>query len=66
MSTERLKTFLEPLDEVVSLIAAVVHDVDHPGKTRLVLFTLSPNFSISIHLIFINFYLWFILVRSLW
>ncbi|CAG7838186.1 unnamed protein product [Allacma fusca] len=33
MSTERLKTFLEPVDEAVSLIAAVVHDVDHPGKT---------------------------------
>ncbi|ODM89705.1 High affinity cAMP-specific and IBMX-insensitive 3',5'-cyclic phosphodiesterase 8B [Orchesella cincta] len=33
LSTERLKTFLEPLDEVISLIAAAVHDVDHPGKT---------------------------------
>ncbi|XP_021956702.1 high affinity cAMP-specific and IBMX-insensitive 3',5'-cyclic phosphodiesterase 8A isoform X2 [Folsomia candida] len=33
LSTERLKGFLEPLDEVIALIAAVVHDVDHPGKT---------------------------------
>lgn len=25
---------LEPLDEVASLIAAIVHDVDHPGYTN--------------------------------
>ncbi|XP_022241098.1 high affinity cAMP-specific and IBMX-insensitive 3',5'-cyclic phosphodiesterase 8A-like isoform X4 [Limulus polyphemus] len=28
----RLKTIFDPLDEVISLIAAVVHDVNHPGK----------------------------------
>ena len=25
---------MEPSDEVVSLIAAVIHDLDHPGKTN--------------------------------
>jgi len=34
ISCERLKTFLEPLDEMISLVAAIVHDVDHPGKNR--------------------------------
>lgn len=28
----RLKAILDPMDEVISLIAAVIHDVDHPGK----------------------------------
>ncbi|XP_076354888.1 high affinity cAMP-specific and IBMX-insensitive 3',5'-cyclic phosphodiesterase 8A-like isoform X9 [Tachypleus tridentatus] len=28
----RLKAIFDPLDEVISLIAAVVHDVNHPGK----------------------------------
>ena len=29
-----LQSVLESLDEVASLIAAVVHDVDHPGYTN--------------------------------
>ena len=29
-----LQAVLEPLDEIASLIAAVVHDVDHPGYTN--------------------------------
>ncbi|XP_076305123.1 high affinity cAMP-specific and IBMX-insensitive 3',5'-cyclic phosphodiesterase 8B-like isoform X2 [Tachypleus tridentatus] len=28
----RIKAIFDPLDEVISLIAAVVHDVNHPGK----------------------------------
>ncbi|XP_035226454.1 high affinity cAMP-specific and IBMX-insensitive 3',5'-cyclic phosphodiesterase 8B-like isoform X2 [Stegodyphus dumicola] len=28
----RLKAIFDPMDEVISLIAAVVHDVDHPGR----------------------------------
>ncbi|XP_044179866.1 high affinity cAMP-specific and IBMX-insensitive 3',5'-cyclic phosphodiesterase 8A-like isoform X2 [Acropora millepora] len=34
LAKERVKAVLEPLDEVASLIAAVVHDVDHPGYTN--------------------------------
>ena len=29
-----LQDAFEPADEVASLIAATVHDVDHPGKTN--------------------------------
>ena len=29
-----MQAVLEPLDEIASLIAAVVHDVDHPGYTN--------------------------------
>lgn len=28
----RLKFLMDPLDEAICLIAAIVHDVDHPGK----------------------------------
>ncbi|XP_075935063.1 high affinity cAMP-specific and IBMX-insensitive 3',5'-cyclic phosphodiesterase 8B isoform X7 [Anarhichas minor] len=31
---ERVKTSLDQLDEVAALIAATVHDVDHPGRTN--------------------------------
>ncbi|XP_073474700.1 high affinity cAMP-specific and IBMX-insensitive 3',5'-cyclic phosphodiesterase 8A isoform X2 [Aquarana catesbeiana] len=31
---ERVKQSLEPIDEVAALIAATVHDVDHPGRTN--------------------------------
>uniref|UniRef100_A0A8C6KWK2 Phosphodiesterase n=1 Tax=Nothobranchius furzeri TaxID=105023 RepID=A0A8C6KWK2_NOTFU len=31
---ERVKSHLEQLDEVAALIAATVHDVDHPGRTN--------------------------------
>uniref|UniRef100_A0A8C6UKN6 Phosphodiesterase n=1 Tax=Neogobius melanostomus TaxID=47308 RepID=A0A8C6UKN6_9GOBI len=31
---ERVKQSLDPVDEVAALIAATVHDVDHPGRTN--------------------------------
>uniref|UniRef100_A0A8D1NSE6 Phosphodiesterase n=1 Tax=Sus scrofa TaxID=9823 RepID=A0A8D1NSE6_PIG len=31
---ERIKQTLDPLDEVAALIAATIHDVDHPGRTN--------------------------------
>ncbi|XP_017921673.1 PREDICTED: high affinity cAMP-specific and IBMX-insensitive 3',5'-cyclic phosphodiesterase 8A isoform X1 [Capra hircus] len=31
---ERIKQTLDPLDEVSALIAATIHDVDHPGRTN--------------------------------
>ncbi|KAJ8393093.1 hypothetical protein AAFF_G00067760 [Aldrovandia affinis] len=31
---ERVKQSLDPIDEVAALIAATVHDVDHPGQTN--------------------------------
>ncbi|XP_068847303.1 high affinity cAMP-specific and IBMX-insensitive 3',5'-cyclic phosphodiesterase 8A isoform X2 [Capricornis sumatraensis] len=31
---ERIKQTLDPLDEVGALIAATIHDVDHPGRTN--------------------------------
>uniref|UniRef100_A0A8C4Y2M6 Phosphodiesterase n=1 Tax=Gopherus evgoodei TaxID=1825980 RepID=A0A8C4Y2M6_9SAUR len=34
LSKERVKQTLDPIDEVAALIAATVHDVDHPGRTN--------------------------------
>ncbi|XP_041092728.1 high affinity cAMP-specific and IBMX-insensitive 3',5'-cyclic phosphodiesterase 8B-like [Polyodon spathula] len=34
LQKERVKGSLEQLDEVAALIAATVHDVDHPGRTN--------------------------------
>ncbi|XP_048337777.1 high affinity cAMP-specific and IBMX-insensitive 3',5'-cyclic phosphodiesterase 8A isoform X2 [Sphaerodactylus townsendi] len=34
LSKERVKQTLEPMDEVAALLAATVHDVDHPGRTN--------------------------------
>ncbi|XP_066598579.1 high affinity cAMP-specific and IBMX-insensitive 3',5'-cyclic phosphodiesterase 8 isoform X2 [Prorops nasuta] len=34
MQSDRLKQILEPLDEVVALIAAAAHDIDHPGRSN--------------------------------
>ncbi|XP_069899433.1 high affinity cAMP-specific and IBMX-insensitive 3',5'-cyclic phosphodiesterase 8A isoform X1 [Dipodomys merriami] len=34
LSRERVKEALEPVDEVAALIAATIHDVDHPGRTN--------------------------------
>ncbi|XP_014444964.1 high affinity cAMP-specific and IBMX-insensitive 3',5'-cyclic phosphodiesterase 8A [Tupaia chinensis] len=31
---ERVKETLDPVDEVAALIAATIHDVDHPGRTN--------------------------------
>ncbi|XP_069322665.1 high affinity cAMP-specific and IBMX-insensitive 3',5'-cyclic phosphodiesterase 8A isoform X3 [Eulemur rufifrons] len=33
LSKERIKETLDPVDEVAALIAATIHDVDHPGRT---------------------------------
>uniref|UniRef100_A0A8C0WHZ3 Phosphodiesterase n=1 Tax=Castor canadensis TaxID=51338 RepID=A0A8C0WHZ3_CASCN len=34
LSRERIKETLDPMDEVAALIAATIHDVDHPGRTN--------------------------------
>ena len=34
MRTERCKNLLSEFDMVASLIAAIIHDVDHPGRTN--------------------------------
>uniref|UniRef100_A0A8C4QW01 Phosphodiesterase n=1 Tax=Eptatretus burgeri TaxID=7764 RepID=A0A8C4QW01_EPTBU len=34
LQKEKVKGSLEPLDEIAGLIAATVHDVDHPGRTN--------------------------------
>uniref|UniRef100_A0A8C9SJ61 Phosphodiesterase n=1 Tax=Scleropages formosus TaxID=113540 RepID=A0A8C9SJ61_SCLFO len=34
LSKEHVKQSLDPVDEVAALIAATVHDVDHPGRTN--------------------------------
>lgn len=36
VNKERLRHLLDPLDVAAALVAAVVHDVDHPGKNRCV------------------------------
>ncbi|XP_020279370.1 high affinity cAMP-specific and IBMX-insensitive 3',5'-cyclic phosphodiesterase 8 isoform X2 [Pseudomyrmex gracilis] len=33
MQSKRMKQILDPLDEVAALIAAVAHDIDHPGRS---------------------------------
>ncbi|XP_012277086.1 high affinity cAMP-specific and IBMX-insensitive 3',5'-cyclic phosphodiesterase 8 isoform X2 [Orussus abietinus] len=33
LQAERLRTILDPLDEVAALIAAAAHDIDHPGRS---------------------------------
>jgi hypothetical protein len=32
---DKLKDMCDGIDEAICLIAAVIHDVDHPGKNRL-------------------------------
>ncbi|KAM5291414.1 high affinity cAMP-specific and IBMX-insensitive 3',5'-cyclic phosphodiesterase 8A isoform 1-T1 [Glossophaga mutica] len=34
LSKERVKQTLDPVDEAAALIAATIHDVDHPGRTN--------------------------------
>ncbi|XP_004852901.1 high affinity cAMP-specific and IBMX-insensitive 3',5'-cyclic phosphodiesterase 8A isoform X2 [Heterocephalus glaber] len=34
LSRERIKETLDPIDEAAALIAATIHDVDHPGRTN--------------------------------
>lgn len=36
LRSDRLQSILDPLDEVAALIAAVAHDIGHPGKSRSV------------------------------
>lgn len=38
LERERIKKLLDELDEACCLIAAAAHDIDHPGKSRLMLF----------------------------
>ena len=56
LERERLKQILDPIDVAICLIAAAAHDVDHPGKSRLV--NLAP--SCNYYFIFLeNLYLGF-------
>ncbi|CAO2614008.1 High affinity cAMP-specific and IBMX-insensitive 3',5'-cyclic phosphodiesterase 8A [Lemmus lemmus] len=34
LSRNKIKETLDPIDEVAALIAATIHDVDHPGRTN--------------------------------
>lgn len=43
---ERVKMSLDQLDEVAALIAATVHDVDHPGRTNSFLCNASSDLAI--------------------
>ena len=45
LEQENLKEVCDGIDEVICLIAAAIHDVDHPGKNRLIFqFFSSPVF----------------------
>ncbi|KAJ0057581.1 hypothetical protein NL108_009360 [Boleophthalmus pectinirostris] len=46
LRTERVKSSLDQLDEVAALIAATVHDVDHPGRTNSFLCNASSELAI--------------------
>jgi len=35
LEKDRIKRLLDQLDEACCLIAAITHDIDHPGKSRL-------------------------------
>lgn len=32
LQSERLRNLLDPLDQAICLIAAIIHDIDHPGR----------------------------------
>lgn len=32
LMSKKVKTYLDPLDEAICLLAAIIHDVDHPGR----------------------------------
>nr|CAB3264742.1 high affinity cAMP-specific and IBMX-insensitive 3',5'-cyclic phosphodiesterase 8B [Phallusia mammillata] len=34
LKKERLKNWMDPADEIAALLAAIIHDVDHPGRTN--------------------------------
>lgn len=34
LEKEKMKQICDPVDEAICLIAAAMHDVDHPGKNR--------------------------------
>lgn len=34
LQSDRMKSILDPLDEVAALLAAAAHDIGHPGKSR--------------------------------
>lgn len=44
--TERLQELFRPLDNVTCLLAAAVHDVDHPGRTNPFLINTNDNLAI--------------------
>ncbi|KAK7895908.1 hypothetical protein WMY93_021233 [Mugilogobius chulae] len=46
LRTERVKSCLDQLDEVAALLAATVHDVDHPGRTNSFLCNASSELAI--------------------
>ncbi|CAL9682314.1 unnamed protein product [Knipowitschia caucasica] len=46
LRTERVKSSLDQLDVVAALIAATVHDVDHPGRTNSFLCNASSELAI--------------------
>ena len=46
LQRNRIKALLDPLDQTACLIAAAIHDVDHPGKTRYLPFTIYIYFAL--------------------
>jgi len=46
LSCDRIKNVLDPVDEVAALLSAIVHDLDHPGKTNTFLVNAGADVSI--------------------
>lgn len=41
LNKERLQSWMEPIDQAAILLAAIIHDVDHPGRTNAFLINTS-------------------------
>ncbi|XP_052278369.1 high affinity cAMP-specific and IBMX-insensitive 3',5'-cyclic phosphodiesterase 8B-like isoform X1 [Dreissena polymorpha] len=46
LQREKIKAIFDPIDEVAALIAAAVHDVDHPGKSNAFLINSHSDLSV--------------------
>ena len=44
LQRSRVKPLVDSLDEAACLIAAAIHDIDHPGKTRSVVLSQSVSY----------------------
>lgn len=54
LMSKRLSTIFDPLDQAICLIAAIIHDIDHPGRNSSFLANSNHDLALLYNDMFVN------------